>query len=218
MTLKQYKEKRNFKKTAEPKALKGKKTNHHIFVIQKHHASHLHYDFRLELDGVLKSWAVPKGPSLDPKVKRLAVEVEDHPVDYATFEGEIPKGEYGGGHVIVWDKGEWIPPENVHQQLKKGHLDFELHGDKLEGAWMLLRTRQGENKKPQWLLVKKNDESADSKIDITEDDRSVISGVTIEDLEAGADIKSVTKKVSKKILRKGTKAALKKKAPKRPKS
>ncbi|QDK43176.1 hypothetical protein DOM21_17285 [Bacteriovorax stolpii] len=212
MTLKQYKEKRNFKKTAEPKGVKGTVKDKHIFVIQKHHASHLHYDFRLELDGVLKSWAVPKGPSVDPKVKRLAVEVEDHPVGYANFEGEIPEGEYGGGHVIVWDKGEWIPPKNVHEQLKKGHLDFELHGEKLEGHWMLLRTRQGENKKPNWLLVKKDDEGAAPGVDITENDRSVISGVTIEDLEGGVELKTLKKKIpiKKRVIKE--KSSAKKKA------
>lgn len=197
MTLKEYKAKRNFKKTKEPKGVKESGKDKHIFVIQKHHASHLHYDLRLELDGVLKSWAVPKGPSLDPKVKRLAVEVEDHPVGYANFEGEIPKGEYGGGHVIVWDKGEWIPPKNVHAQLKKGHLDIELHGEKLEGHWMLLRTRQGENKKPNWLLVKKDDEGAAPGVDVTENDRSVISGATIEDLESGVKLSTPKKKTSK---------------------
>lgn len=209
MTLRQYKAKRDFKKTLEPKGVKGSARDKHIFVIQKHHASHLHYDFRLELDGVLKSWAVPKGPSLDPQVKRLAVEVEDHPVGYAHFEGEIPKGEYGGGHVIVWDKGEWIPPKNVHEQLKKGHLDFELRGEKLEGHWMLLRTKQGENKKPNWLLVKKDDKSAVPGSDVTEDDHSVISGVTIEELEAGVKLKTPKKKVAnsklvpkKKVLKK----------------
>lgn len=202
MSLKQYKAKRNFKKTLEPKAAKSSGRHQHIFVIQKHHASHLHYDLRLELDGVLKSWAVPKGPSLDPKVKRLAVEVEDHPVDYANFEGEIPKGEYGGGHVIVWDKGQWTPPANVHQQLKKGHLDFELKGEKLGGHWMLLRTKKEGKQKTQWLLVKKNDESAESGVDITDDDRSVISGVTIEDLESGVKLKTAKGKIRKEKITK----------------
>lgn len=181
MSLKEYKAKRNFHKTLEPagKATKGKGKK--IFVVQKHHASHLHYDFRLELDGVLKSWAVPKGPSLNPKDKRLAVEVEDHPVDYANFEGEIPEGEYGGGHVIVWDKGEWIPPKDVHEQLKKGRLEFELHGHKLGGEWLLLRTRlPGGSKKNNWLLIKRDDESANAKKNILDEDESVLSGVSLE--------------------------------------
>lgn len=182
MSLKEYKAKRDFHKTKEPagKAIKNKGTK--MFVVQKHHASHLHYDFRLELDGVLKSWAVPKGPSLNPKDKRLAVEVEDHPIDYASFEGEIPEGEYGGGHVIVWDKGEWIPPKNVDEQLKKGHLEFELHGEKLGGEWLLLRTRIPGAKKNNWLLIKRDDESASAK-DITKLNKSVLSGVSLEELE-----------------------------------
>ncbi|MEA9356719.1 DNA ligase D [Bacteriovorax sp. PP10] len=197
MSLKEYKEKRDFHKTKEPagKAIKHKGAK--MFVVQKHHASHLHYDFRLELDGVLKSWAVPKGPSLNPKDKRLAVEVEDHPIDYATFEGEIPKGEYGGGHVIVWDKGEWIPPKNVDEQLKKGHLEFELHGEKLGGAWLLLRTRIPGAKKNNWLLIKRDDENASAK-DITKEDKSVLSGVSMEELEAEMENPRPVKKTAKK--------------------
>ncbi len=202
MSLKEYKSKRNFKKTAEPmgKAIKGKSKN--IFVIQKHHASHLHYDFRLELDGVLKSWAVPKGPSLNPKDKRLAVEVEDHPIDYANFEGEIPKGEYGGGHVIVWDNGKWIPPANAEEQLKKGKLEFELQGHKLHGQWVLVRTHMPGAKKNNWFLIKRNDEDADPTRDITQEDESVISGVSLETLEEDMAIsdKPVKKvKATKKI-------------------
>jgi bifunctional non-homologous end joining protein LigD len=198
MSLKEYKAKRNFHKTKEPagKAIKSKGAK--MFVVQKHHASHLHYDFRLELDGVLKSWAVPKGPSLNPKDKRLAVEVEDHPIDYGTFEGEIPKGEYGGGHVIVWDKGEWIPPKNVDEQLKKGHLEFELHGEKLGGAWMLLRTRIPGAKKNNWLLIKRDDESASEK-DITKEDKSVLSGVSMEELEADMENPRPAKKTALKV-------------------
>jgi bifunctional non-homologous end joining protein LigD len=213
MSLKEYKAKRNFRKTLEPEGKEIKGHDKKMFVIQKHHASHLHYDFRLELDGVLKSWAVPKGPSLNPKEKRLAVEVEDHPVDYATFEGEIPEGEYGGGHVIVWDKGEWIPPANANEQLKKGRLEFELHGQKLGGEWLLLRTRTpGAGKKNSWLLIKRNDESADPEKDILEEDRSVLSGVSLEtleeDMKAGGKVppklktKKVTAKVTEKIAKK----------------
>ncbi len=199
MSLKEYKAKRNFHKTKEPAGKTIKHKGAKMFVVQKHHASHLHYDFRLELDGVLKSWAVPKGPSLNPKDKRLAVEVEDHPIDYATFEGEIPEGEYGGGHVIVWDKGEWLPPKNVEDQLKKGHLEFELHGEKLGGEWLLLRTRIPGGKKNNWLLIKRDDKSASLK-DITKKDKSVLSGVTIETLEkemAKEDKKAKTQKKTK---------------------
>ena len=196
MSLKEYKSKRNFKKTTEPSGKKIVNKDAKIFVVQKHHASHLHYDFRLELDGVLKSWAVPKGPSLNPKDKRLAVEVEDHPIDYANFEGEIPKGEYGGGHVIVWDKGEWLPPENVEEQLKKGHLEFELHGQKLGGLWMLLRTHMANTKKNNWLLIKRDDEKASSK-DVTKNEKSVLSGVTLKELEKEMVIKP--QRLSKKV-------------------
>lgn len=197
MSLKEYKTKRNFHKTKEPagKTIKHKGTK--MFVVQKHHASHLHYDFRLELDGVLKSWAVPKGPSLNPKDKRLAVEVEDHPIDYATFEGEIPEGEYGGGHVIVWDKGEWLPPKDVEAQLKKGHLEFELHGQKLGGEWILLRTRMAGAKKNNWLLIKRDDENASLK-DITKEDKSVLSGVSLEELEEDMVSEPPQKKTQKK--------------------
>lgn len=182
MSLKEYKLKRSFHKTKEPTGKKIETQGAKMFVVQKHHASHLHYDFRLELDGVLKSWAIPKGPSLNPKVKRLAIEVEDHPIDYANFEGEIPQGEYGGGHVIVWDAGEWIPPKNVEEQLKKGHLEFELHGEKLGGEWMLLRTRIPGGKNNSWLLIKRDDESASTK-DVTKNNKSVLSGVSLEELE-----------------------------------
>src|SRR5919106_824504 len=136
MDLKEYHRKRDFKKTAEPrgKKLAGKGFS---YVIQKHAATRLHYDFRLELGGVLLSWAVPKGPSLDPSQKRLAVEVEDHPLEYAKFEGRIPEGEYGAGEVIVWDRGTWTPLGDPHEGLKSGNLKFELNGKKLQGSWVL---------------------------------------------------------------------------------
>lgn len=211
MSLKEYKAKRNLKKTLEPKGIAVKGSGKKMFVVQKHHASHLHYDFRLELDGVLKSWAVPKGPSLNPKDKRLAVEVEDHPVDYASFEGEIPEGEYGGGHVIVWDKGEWIPPKDVKDQLKKGRLEFELHGQKLGGEWLLLRTKgYGSGKKNNWLLIKRNDEAADTKHDILKDDESVLTGVNLETLEK--DMTGISKKKTKKVVKKVVKAKAQKKS------
>src|ERR1700755_3318655 len=143
-SLTEYKKKRKFDKTPEPGPTKKKTRTGRMFVIQKHRATQLHYDFRLEADGVLKSWAVPKGPSLDPKQKRLAMEVEDHPVDYATFEGIIPKG-YGAGEVIVWDYGTWNPADghDGKKDLKKGHLEFEIHGEKLHGRWLLVRTHNG---------------------------------------------------------------------------
>src|SRR3954452_6170140 len=128
--LKKYKDMRDFGDTAEPSGGKPKKTKLPIFVIQKHAASHLHYDFRLEMEGVLKSWAVPKGPSLDPADKRLAMQTEDHPVDYGGFEGIIPEGQYGGGTVLLWDRGTWEPLENPHEGLRKGALKFRLQGDK----------------------------------------------------------------------------------------
>lgn len=162
MPLREYVKKRDFKKTMEPapakKKTSKKKTGPLMFVVQEHHASHLHYDFRLELNGVLKSWAVPKGPSLDPKVKRLAVEVEDHPLAYGSFEGVIPKGQYGAGKVFIWDTGVWEPIGNPHAGLKKGHIEFKLKGKKLHGQWMLIRTQRPSGNKPQWLLMKRTDE------------------------------------------------------------
>src|ERR1700735_5446485 len=134
MALETYRKKRNFAATAEPKGA-APVADSDIFVVQKHDATRLHYDFRLALDGVLKSWAVARGPSLNPGEKRLAVAVEDHPLEYANFEGTIAKGEYGGGAVIVWDNGTWAPLGDAHKGLKKGHLELELHGQKLKGGW-----------------------------------------------------------------------------------
>jgi bifunctional non-homologous end joining protein LigD len=184
MSLQKYRQKRRFKKTPEPAGsravAKGKR-----FVVQKHAASHLHYDFRLEMGGTLKSWAVPKGPSLDPAQKRLAVEVEDHPIEYADFEGTIPQGEYGGGTVMVWDRGDWIPengdPEAAH---RAGEIKFTLLGEKLQGSWVLVRTRRGEARKPQWLLIKHRDDAArpDAKRDIIETaTKSVKTGRSLEE-------------------------------------
>jgi bifunctional non-homologous end joining protein LigD len=154
------------------------------FVIQKHAATRLHYDFRLELNGVLKSWAVPKGPSLNPSDKHLAVEVEDHPLEYAKFEGIIPEGEYGGGEVIIWDRGHWTPNDDPHQGLKKGRLTFSLDGEKLHGEWSLVRTHSADSNKPQWLLFKRTDEFAKSGYDITAvQPQSVKSGRLVEDLQ-----------------------------------
>lgn len=158
MSLKSYKSKRDFKKTTEPHARKTKlrRQRDPIFVVQEHHARNLHYDFRLEWNGTLKSWAVPKGPSTDPHVKRLAVEVEDHPLEYATFEGTIPEHQYGAGEVYIWDHGTWHPQADVAKGFIKGHLSFELKGHKLRGHWDLIRTKiPGRNR--QWLLIKKED-------------------------------------------------------------
>jgi bifunctional non-homologous end joining protein LigD len=190
MSLEKYVEKRDFSKTAEPKSGKSKDKDKLTFVIQKHDASRLHYDFRLEMEGVLKSWAVPKGPSTDPKNKRLAMMVEDHPFDYKNFEGIIPKGEYGGGTVIVWDEGTYEPIEEIKgkkaqekhllKQLHEGSLKIKLHGKKLQGEFALVKTNgMGEN---GWLLIKHKDEFASAK-DITKEDKSVLSGKTIEVME-----------------------------------
>jgi bifunctional non-homologous end joining protein LigD len=150
MSLQVYNRKRDFKITREPAGKKKSSNKNLTFVVQEHAARNLHYDFRLELDGVLKSWAVPKGPSLDPHQKRLAVQVEDHPLDYGKFEGTIPEGEYGAGTVKIWDKGNWIPQEDAHKGLKSGALKFELKGKKLKGSWKLIRLKDGKS----WLLIK----------------------------------------------------------------
>nr|WP_068891936.1 DNA ligase D [Pedobacter panaciterrae] len=208
MSLKKYKEKRDFTKTAEPKSGNSRENDKLQFVIQKHDASHLHYDFRLEMDGVLKSWAVPKGPSTDPKTKRLAMMVEDHPFDYKDFEGIIPKGEYGGGTVIVWDEGSYEPIEKISgkkaqekhllTQLHSGSLKIILHGKKLKGEFALVKTHgMGEN---GWLLIKHRDEYADTN-DITKKDKSVLSEKTIEQMEKGGDkvLKLIKKGIRSKI-------------------
>jgi DNA ligase D-like protein (predicted 3'-phosphoesterase) len=156
-----------------------------IFVIQKHDATRLHYDFRLEVDGVLKSWAVPRGPSTNPAEKRLAVEVEDHRLSWGEFEGVIEDG-YGAGTVIVWDRGTWRPltEGDPDQALRKGHLSFWLEGEKLRGGFTLQRTRGGD--KPQWLLIKRRDEGADARRNpVSTQPESVISGRTVEDVAAG---------------------------------
>ncbi|HJV01759.1 MAG TPA: DNA ligase D [Burkholderiaceae bacterium] len=167
--LHHYKSKRDFSRTPEP-ADGGEGGEALSFVVQKHWASHLHYDFRLELDGVLKSWAVPKGPSYDPHVKRMAIEVEDHPLAYGGFEGTIPEGEYGAGEVIVWDRGNWLPLEEPHAGYAKGHLSFELQGEKLRGKWALVRMRRGEQRQTPWLLIKERDDYArpESEFDVVE--------------------------------------------------
>lgn len=186
--LRQYRQKRNFKLTPEPAGKRGHKKGD-TFVIHKHAARRLHYDLRLEMDGVLKSWAVPKGPSLDPTVKRLAIEVEDHPLDYGSFEGEIPKGEYGAGQVIIWDRGHWKSEQDGRKSWKKGDLHFYLDGKKLHGWWRLIRTRRAgseNSEKKQWLLIKSKDDAArpESQGIVTDDlPDSVASGRRMEDLK-----------------------------------
>ncbi len=186
MGLTRYEAKRDFKRTPEPRGAPKAQARSDRFVIQKHAARRLHYDLRLELDGVLKSWAVTRGPSLVPGDKRLAVETEDHPLEYATFEGTIPKGEYGGGRVIVWDNGHWEPEGDPHQALKKGHLRFKLHGQKLSGQFDLVRMKPRERERTtNWLLLKSRDEHARSENDpdiLVERPESVQSGKRIEDL------------------------------------
>lgn len=173
-TLKKYTQKRDFALTPEPRGPLQKqqlKKDKAIFVVQEHHASHLHYDFRLELDGVLKSWAIPKGPSLNPEDKRLAVEVEDHPLDYANFHGTIPQGQYGGGEVYIWDKGTWQVDGDAHSGLEKGKLEFTLRGKKLKGHFVLVRmpnkiSDKKKDTKHNWLLMKRADEEADKYFEI----------------------------------------------------
>ncbi len=191
MALEEYRRKRDFKKSPEPegKTVPKKKSKQLFFCVQKHLASHLHYDFRLEWNGVLLSWAVPKGPSLDPKTKRLAMHVEDHPIEYGSFEGVIPEG-YGAGIVMLWDEGTWTPEaEDVEAALKKGDLKFTLDGYKLKGSWVLVRTRawgksRSEDDGRNWLLIKHKDDWA-GDVDITEfAPKSVKSEGDFEDILA----------------------------------
>jgi bifunctional non-homologous end joining protein LigD len=213
-TLAEYRDKRHFDRTAEPAGSAAETqgaseagaesepppASHRVFVVQKHDASRLHYDFRLELAGVLKSWAVPKGPSLDPADKRLAVMVEDHPLEYATFEGSIPEGEYGGGTVMLWDTGWWEPDgpspggssheglspggSSPEEALAKGELKFIIHGEKLGGSWVLVKTKwQGEN---NWLLIKHRDEAARPGSNIEQEaPDSAVTGRSLEQIAAG---------------------------------
>jgi bifunctional non-homologous end joining protein LigD len=191
--LKQYRTKRNFTRTPEPSGkTRAAKASSFAYVIQKHRATQLHYDFRLEYKGVLLSWAVPKGPSLDPSVKRLAMQVEDHPLEYASFEGVIPEGEYGGGTVMVWDTGTWTSEsEDPDEALKKGDLKFTLHGKKLRGSWVLVRTRgYGSKADKSWLLIKHRDKFASTKDVTVEHPRSAVSKRLLADIarDGGGDI------------------------------
>jgi DNA ligase D-like protein (predicted 3'-phosphoesterase) len=190
-SLEKYRSKRNFRKTGEPKGKKSRKKGRPVFVIQKHDASHLHYDFRLEIDGVLKSWAVPKGISTDPRVRRLAIMTEDHPLEYADFEGVIPEGEYGGGTVLIWDEGTYrnLKEENDGEPKKKsmtealddGHLTVWLEGKKIKGGFALIHTKSGA--KDNWLLVKMDDDGADRRRNpVSTEPESVRSGRTLEEI------------------------------------
>ncbi len=189
--LAEYRRKRDFSKTSEPAGGTLTRIKHPLrFVVQKHAASHLHFDVRLELDGVMKSWAVPKGPSLDPAVKRLAMQVEDHPIEYNTFEGIIPAGEYGGGTVMLWDRGSYTfwqddpdPVARLREGFAKGDFKFVLLGERLKGSFVLVRLRRGNPDKPQWLLIKHQDEFAKPGSDIVDDETtSVTTGRTMDEI------------------------------------
>jgi bifunctional non-homologous end joining protein LigD len=191
--LTEYQNKRDFTRTLEPKGKSPVKRSTLAFVIQKHAARNLHFDLRLELDGVMKSWAVPKGPSRDPAVKRLAMQVEDHPVEYNSFEGTIPAGEYGGGTVMLWDQGTYTfweedpdPVERLREGYAKGDFKFELRGKRLQGTWVLVRIKRGDPDKPQWLLIKHRDQFAKPGSEIVEEEvTSVATGRTMDEITAG---------------------------------
>jgi len=217
--LSTYHAKRDFKLTREPKGRVEKGKGKHRFVIQRHAATRLHYDLRLELGGVYKSWAVTKTPSLDPAVKRLAVEVEDHPIEYGTFEGTIPKGQYGGGAVQLWDRGTWQPQgDNPEDELRKGHLKIVMDGERMQGKWALIRLRD-EDKRPgrkvrhNWLLIKEVDDQAKrgkAGDALAKDVTSVKTGRTLDEIAAkstkvwnsnqsvDANVKALKKKTAKK--------------------
>lgn len=200
--LADYDRKRDFARTAEPRGRRAVRAARWAYVIQKHAASHLHFDLRLELDGVMKSWAVPKGPSLDPSVKRLAMQVEDHPIEYNTFEGTIPQGEYGGGTVMLWDRGTYSsgiddpdPEAALRRGYAKGDFKIELHGKRLTGSWALVRMRRGEASRPQWLLIKHNDDTARPGSDVVADyETSVTTGRTMDEIAGGVKAKTTKAK------------------------
>jgi bifunctional non-homologous end joining protein LigD len=198
MALEEYKRKRDFKQTPEPSG-RVERGGGNRFVVQKHSATRLHYDFRLEMDGVLKSWAIPKGPSLDPADKRLAMQVEDHPVSYFDFEGIIPSGNYGAGTVMVWDLGTWEPEGDTHAMLAKGDLKFRLDGQKLKGSFALvhIRSRKPGNKGTEWLLIKHRDAYAQEGYDIDKYDYSVLTKRTLDQI--AADAGSAEWKSSRKV-------------------
>jgi len=192
--LKAYQEKRDFSKTPEPRAGSGKSSRQPIFVIQQHDASRMHFDFRLEVEGILASWAVPKGPSTDPREKRLAVRTEDHPLEYADFEGRIPQGHYGAGVVIVWDTGNYENRSRrdegempLEKALAQGRVKVRLHGQKLKGGYALIHTKMGGDD-DNWLLVKEDDDQADARRNpVSTEPQSVLSGKTIEEMAAAMD-------------------------------
>ena len=206
MGLEEYKKKRRFNETPEPPGeVQTRRGN--TFVIQKHHATRLHYDFRLEMEGVLRSWAIPKGPSLDPGEKRLAMLTEDHPIDYGGFEGVIPKGNYGAGNVIIWDNGTYdmVDPETPDIGWKKGKFHFVLHGRKLHGEWVLVR---GSREPRQWIFFKVRDEYADPQADITETrPESIISGKLVDDVDSGKNAKQWVTTVERELEKYGMKRA-----------
>lgn len=191
--LKEYYDKRDLELSPEPKGELDISEEENIFVIQKHDASNLHYDFRLEVDGVLKSWVIPKGPSTDPDEKRLAIPTEDHPIEYAAFEGVIPEDHYGGGEVIVWDKGPYNNTSrknetdlSMEEAIEKGHITVVLKGKKLQGGYALIRTDSGED--ARWLFMKMDDDQADARRNpVSTEPKSVISEQTIEDLKEEND-------------------------------
>lgn len=203
--LSEYRRKRNFAVTSEPAGKVKAPKKLRRFVIQRHAARRLHYDLRLELDGVYKSWAVTKVPSLDPSVKRLAVEVEDHPLQYGTFEGTIPQGEYGGGTVQLWDRGRWLPQSNSSPKsdLVAGHLKFELRGERMRGGWALIRMRDeparpGRKIRRNWLLVKERDAAAIGDPDaLGREMVSVKSGRTMQEITAGSKKKATRRTATK---------------------
>lgn len=195
MGLQKYQKMRDFGQTPEPSGSSRRKGSRKpIFVVQKHQASHLHYDFRLEMEGVLKSWAVPKGPSYSPEVRRLAMMTEDHPYDYASFEGVIPAGNYGAGNVIIWDEGTWSflgPGEDPVAAVRKGKLTFSLEGKKLHGEWALVRMGGNKGKGNEWLLLKHRDEWATSEVDVTSAaPLSVVSGRSVEEVDPASEWQS----------------------------
>jgi bifunctional non-homologous end joining protein LigD len=203
MALEEYKRKRDFKQTPEPPPKIGKRGQNR-FVVQKHRATRLHYDFRLEMEGVLKSWAVPKGPSLDPADKRLAMQVEDHPVSYFDFEGTIPVGNYGAGTVMVWDVGTWEPVGDAHAMLSKGDLKFRLDGQKLKGEFALvhIKSRRPDSKGTEWLLIKHKDVYVQQDYDIDKYDYSVLTKRSLKQI--AGDAGSAEWLSSKKVSRGGT--------------
>jgi bifunctional non-homologous end joining protein LigD len=184
--LSEYNEKRNFEKTAEPEGRTGNDEEQLRFVIQHHIARNDHYDLRLEWRGVLLSWAVPKGPSFNTREKRLAIQVEDHPLDYRNFEGTIPKGEYGGGVVMIWDEGFWEPYGNVDEGLDQGMLKFALKGSRLKGNWALIRLKGKEGeRKNNWIFLKERDEYTKNETGISQFNTSIRTRRTMAEIEAG---------------------------------